>query len=252
MDESKIGKEDVSIDVDKLAKSLEDVSIDESLIESYFSKAEHFVDLLKLCLEPPKRDGTERPNAYGAVPNASRVVPNVTKLHQTGVKFKSAKPNTNLLDIRFGKGSGTLEIPKLTIGNMTEQLLRNLQIFERLHTDTNYMNDYVVILNRLLNTSKDVELLIHIGVIDNRISDSEGVSTLFQQLSKNARVKNKNFHYLGLVKDLQSYCKSPCHEWKANLMQNYFNTPWAFISVIAASILLILTFIQTVYTVKGS
>ncbi|KAK0608048.1 hypothetical protein LWI29_024732 [Acer saccharum] len=218
------------------------VSIDESLIDLYFSKAEHFVDLLRRCLQPPKRDDTERLDD-------SEVVPSVTKLHQAGVKFKLATTTENLLDIRFNKG--ILEIPKLTIGNMTEQLLRNLHIFEGLHCDTNYMNDYSVILNRLLNTSKDVELLIHVGVIENRILDSEGVSTLFQQLSKNARVDKENFYYSGLVKDLQSYCKSPCHKWKANLKQNYFNTPWASISVIAAVIILVLTSIQTVCSIVG-
>ncbi|TXG71641.1 hypothetical protein EZV62_000220 [Acer yangbiense] len=112
------------------------------------------------------------------------------------------------------------------------------------------MNDYGVILNRLLNTPKDVELLIHIKVIDNRILDSE-VSTLFQQLSKDARVHEKEFYYSGLVKDLQVYCKSPCHKWKANLKQNYFNTPWASISVIAAVIILVLTFMQTVCSIVG-
>ncbi|KAK0606891.1 hypothetical protein LWI29_005732 [Acer saccharum] len=148
-----------------------DVLIDENLIDSYFSKAKHFVDLLRICLRPPKRDDTKRLDD-------SEVVPNVTKLHQAGVKFKLAPTTMNLLDIRFNKG--TLEIPKLTIGNMTEQLLRNLHIFKGLHCDhANYMNDYGVILNCLLNTSKDVELLIHIGVIDNRILDSEGVSNTF-------------------------------------------------------------------------
>ncbi|KAK2666035.1 hypothetical protein Ddye_004609 [Dipteronia dyeriana] len=221
------------------------LSINETLIDSYFSRAEHFVDMLRLCLRPPKHDVADRQ------PD-SEAVPNVTKLHQAGVKFKVVE-SKNLLDITFNKG--TLEIPKLTIGNMTIHLLRNLQIYEGLHcdgpSDTNYMNDYNVILNRLLNTSKDVESLIHKGVIDNLILDSEGVSTLFGELSKYATVNHSNFYYSGLVKDLRDYCKYPCHKWKANLKQNYFNTPWASISVIAAVIILVLTFIQTVCSVIG-
>ncbi|KAK0589623.1 hypothetical protein LWI29_016452 [Acer saccharum] len=223
------------------------LSINETLIDSYFSKSKHFVDLLRLCLQPPKHDVAERQ------PH-SEAVPNVTKLHQAGVKFKVVE-SKNLLDITFNKG--TLEIPKLTIGNMTIHLLRNLQIYEGLHcdaspSDTNYMNDYNVILNRLLNTSKDVELLIHMRVIDNQILDSEGVSTLFGELSRDATVNHSNFYYSGLVKDLRDYCKSPCHKWKANLKQNYFNTPWASISVFAAVIILVLTFIQTVCSVIES
>ncbi|KAL5789199.1 hypothetical protein ACOSQ2_004087 [Xanthoceras sorbifolium] len=219
-----------------------DILIDEKLLESYFPEARHFVNLLRLLLQPPKRDDTERQTD-------SEAAPSVTKLHQAGIKFKLASPTKNLLDITYSKG--TLEISKLTVGNMTVHLLRNLQIFEALHCDTNYINDYAVVLNRFLNSTKDVELLIHTGVIENRIMDSEGVSTLFRELSRDARIQHSNFYYSGLVKDLQDYCKSPCHKWKANLKQNYFNTPWASISVAAAVIILVLTFIQAVCSIIG-
>ncbi|TXG71642.1 hypothetical protein EZV62_000221 [Acer yangbiense] len=92
---------------------------------------------------PLERDDTDTKRL-----DDSKVVPSVTKLHQAGVKIKLVTTTENLLDIRFNKGKGTLEIPKLTIGNMALQLLRNLHIFEGLHCDrTNYMNDYGVILN---------------------------------------------------------------------------------------------------------
>ncbi|KAL5789197.1 hypothetical protein ACOSQ2_004085 [Xanthoceras sorbifolium] len=219
-----------------------DILIDEKLLELYFPESRHFVDLLRLLLQPPERDDTERQAD-------SEAAPSVTKLHQARIKFKLASSTKNLLDITYSKG--TLEISKLTVGNMTVHLLRNLQIFEALHCDTNYINDYAVVLNRFLNSTKDVELLIHTGVIENRIMDSEGVSTLFRELSRDARIQHSNFYYSGLVKDLQDYCKSPCHKWKANLKQNYFNTPWASISVAAAVIILVLTFIQAVCSIIG-
>ncbi|KAH7524679.1 hypothetical protein FEM48_Zijuj06G0145200 [Ziziphus jujuba var. spinosa] len=43
--------------------------------------------------------------------------------------------------------------------------------------------------------------------------------------------------------------KTPWHKWKANLKQNYFNTPWAIVSVIAAIFLIILAIIQTVCSI---
>ncbi|KAL5846694.1 hypothetical protein ACOSQ3_010218 [Xanthoceras sorbifolium] len=216
--------------------------IHETLLESYFSKARHFVDLVTLYLQPPKRDDTKRQVD-------SKDAPRVTKLHQTGVKFVLASTDKNLLDIRFNKG--TLEIPKLAVGNMTIHLLRNFQIFEALHCDTNYNNDFNMILNRLLSDPKDVELLTQNGVIGNWILNSEGVSTLFRQLSKDARVQYSNFYDFGLVKDLKDYYKYPSHKRKANLKQNYFNTPCASISVSAAACILILSFIQTLCSIFG-
>ncbi|TXG53584.1 hypothetical protein EZV62_018840 [Acer yangbiense] len=215
--------------------------IKKTLLEFHFSKSKHFVDLLTICLEPPKRFNTKKQAD-------SQAAPNVTILHQSGVKFELAS-DKKLLDITFNKW--TLEIPKLTISNMSVHLLRNLQIFEKLHYGTNYINDYDMLLHRLLSTPKDVEFLTHIGVIENRILDSEGVSTVFRQLSRDARVHNSNFYYSGVVKDLQDYCKSPYNEQITNLKQNYFNTPWSGIKVVVAGIILVLTFIQAICSILG-
>ncbi|KAL5823549.1 hypothetical protein ACOSQ4_021449 [Xanthoceras sorbifolium] len=208
----------------------EAILIHETLLQSYFSKARHFVDLVRLCLQPPKRDDTKRQAD-------SEDAPSVTKLHLSRVKFVLASTDKNLLDIRFNKG--TLEILKLALGNMTVHLLRNLQIFEILHCGTNYINDFDMILNCLLSDPKNIELLTQNGVIENQILNSEGVSTLFRQLSRDA-------------KDLKDYYISPSHKRKANLKQNYFiNTPWASISVGATACILILTFIQTLCSIIG-
>ncbi|KAL5832046.1 hypothetical protein ACOSQ4_017400 [Xanthoceras sorbifolium] len=169
-----------------------------------------FVDLLRLCLLPPNHQLHTHKDSH------LEAAPSITKLHQAGIKFKG------------------LEIPKLTIGDVAKHLFRNLQIFERLHCNTKYVNEYVVFLNALVNT---------------RTWDSEGVSTLFQQLSENAIVRYSSSYYWGIVKDLKSYCKSPWHKWRALLKQNYFNTPWASISVIAAAIIIILTSVQTVCSI---
>ncbi|KAL5764968.1 hypothetical protein ACOSQ2_017562 [Xanthoceras sorbifolium] len=196
--------------------------IEENLFEKQFSEAKHFVDLLRLCFLPPNHQlHTHKDSHLEAAPRTLEI------------PIGSAK---HLLDIRFNKG--TLEIPKLTIG-----------IFERLHCDAYYVNEYVTFLNSLVNTPKDAEILIQNGIIDNRTWDSEGVSTLFQQLSENAIVRYNGSYFWGIAKDLKSYCKSPWHKWMALLKQNYFNTPWASISVIAAAIIIILTSVQTVCSI---
>ncbi|KAK2643551.1 hypothetical protein Ddye_025314 [Dipteronia dyeriana] len=165
-----------------------------------------------------------------------------------GVKFKLGSTE-HLLDIRFSK-LGTLEIPMLKIGSVSGYLLfGNLLVFERLHCTTNYINDYIKIISCLVNAPKDAQLLIQNGVIKNRTWEGEGMSTLLNNLSKNARVQFFNSNYSDLVEELDNYCKSPWNKWKANLKQNYFNTPWASISVIAAAILLMLTFVQAVCSI---
>ncbi|KAH7560529.1 hypothetical protein JRO89_XS10G0038400 [Xanthoceras sorbifolium] len=214
------------------------VLIDKSLIEINFCEAKHFVDLLRRCVELAdyQLDIENELIYYSASPT-------ITKLHRAGVKFRVGSSNT-LLDIRFDKG--TLEIPKLRIKNIGI-FLQNVLIFERLHCKTNYVNDFALLLSFLVSSPKDAELLIQNGIIEN--TESVAASTFCQQFGKNGRIKYKKFYYTGLARDLNAYCKSPWHKWKANLKQNYFNTPWASISVIAAVILLLLTLTQTVFSI---
>ncbi len=209
--------------------------IDEDLLETKFSEAEHFLDLLRLCFQPPESSAQ---SVY-----RSQKMPGAKELHQSGVKFNMGT-SKNPLDIKFDKG--VLKIPFLTIYDNTETFYRNVLAFESMHGYTSHFNDYIIIMSYLVHTPEDGELLIQNGIIG--LGNSERLSNVFHSLIKECHV-GKNFGYSYLVEDLQSYCKLSRHKWKANLKQNYFNTPWAAISVAGAVVLLVLTLIQTTCSV---
>ncbi|KAK9220974.1 hypothetical protein WN944_009398 [Citrus x changshan-huyou] len=179
--------------------------IDKDLLDTKFSEAEHFLDLPRLCLQPPQ----------------SRV------------------------QIEFRR---IIKIPFVTIYDDTESFYRNVLAFERMHGYTRYLNDYIIIMSYLAHTPEDGKLLIQNGIVG--LGNSERLSNFFLSHIKEC-LMGRGFGYTNLVEDLQSYCKSPWHSWKANLRQNYFNTPWASISVAGAVILLVLTLIQTACSVIG-
>ncbi|ESR59292.1 DUF862 domain-containing protein [Citrus sinensis] len=210
--------------------------IDHMKIETHFSKAQHFLDLLVLCLQP-----SPQPREDGEV--AKQNIPGIKELHEAGVRFES-RSRENLLDITFS--NGILGIPFFKEYYLTERLYRNLITFEIMHGYPRYFNDYVVIMSYLLRNPKDADLLIQSGIIGG--TSSERLSTTLQSVSKNSLVGH-SFSYGHVAKDLRAYCKSPWHSWKANLKQNYFNTPWASISVIAAVILILLTVTQTICSI---
>ncbi|XP_028788919.1 uncharacterized protein LOC114744943 [Neltuma alba] len=178
------------------------------------SEIQHFVDFARICHLPQE------------MPHKSKLksltLPTATQLHQAGVKFK-VKQSRNLFDIQFK--DGTLEIPRLRINDAMENFLRNLIAYEHYHLKDNYVNDYVFILHRLIDTPEDVELLAQNGIIESKLAD--------------------------LCKELNDYYRVPWHKWKATLKQDYFTNPWAIISVIAAIVLLILTIVQTYYAVAS-
>ncbi|KAK0601018.1 hypothetical protein LWI29_020590 [Acer saccharum] len=172
-------------------------------------------------------------------------LPTIRELNRAGVKFEVGL-NKHLFDIRFDKIKGTLEIPKLRISDVSFYF-KNLQMFEALHCKTNHVNDYAKVLSLLVTSPKDAELLIHNGILEN--TESVAASTFCGEIGKQARWSYNEFYYKVLARDLNAYCKSPWRKWNANLKQNYFNTPWASISVIAAALLLLLTLTQTVCSI---
>ena len=200
------------------------------------SEVAHFVDFIRKCQEPSESDRTEKELE-------TTNVPSITELHQAGVKFRF-KPGKSLLDMKFDRG--ILEMPVLKIDDDTEILFRNLQVFEQCHCHEEYIANYISMINCLVITPKDVEILVRNGIIDNWIHDYQAVTTLLHNISKGNSLTPDDFIFASLVEDLKAYCRRPWNKWKATLKQEYFRTPWAIISIIAALILLILTMVQTV------
>jgi hypothetical protein len=99
-----------------------------------------------------------------------------------------------------------------------------------------------------VSASKDVEILVENRIIENWLPSNEEVVRLFYNLNKKNGV-GRTFLFKGLIKDLNAFCERPWNKWKANLKQNYFNTPWSAVSVSGAVILLILTVIQSVCSI---
>ncbi|XP_073263177.1 uncharacterized protein [Populus alba] len=99
------------------------------------------------------------------------------------------------------------------------------------------------------NKAKDVEILVQNGILENGLPDNEAVASLFRNLSKENTLAIDTFYYSGLVEDLNKYCRKRRHKWKAALKQKYFDNPWTITSLVAATVLLILTIMQTVCSI---
>ncbi|ESR59120.1 hypothetical protein CICLE_v10017663mg, partial [Citrus x clementina] len=173
----------------------------ENLLETHFSKAKHFLDLIILCLQP----------SY------------LKEFHLAGVKFKPAAAGSskNLLDINFDQG--ILEIPFLSVFDNTERLYRNLLAFERIHGYIAYSSDYIIMISYLVNTPKDAEWLCQNEITG--LGNTQTLAAIFRKLDKECVIDYLHFQYSGIVANLQAYSKSPWLKWKATLKQNYFKLP---------------------------
>ncbi|KAG8658473.1 UPF0481 protein At3g47200 [Manihot esculenta] len=169
-----------------------------------------------------------------------------TELKEAGIKFKSVE-GRNLFDIKFEKGK--IEIPKIEITDVTECVLRNLIAYEQLtsFTSPKYFTDYMIFMDSLINSKKDVELLCRKGIIDNWKGDDETIAIIFNKLGEH--VFCESALYADIVNNVNEHCKKRWNLWMAKLKHHYFQCPWSSMSVVAAIILLLLTLIETGYSV---
>ncbi|KAL5581324.1 hypothetical protein UlMin_013766 [Ulmus minor] len=189
--------------------------------------SKHILDLLRNCLVSSSRiDEGER---------AWQLMPSATRIKDAGIKFKKCIVEKSILDIRFEKG--ILEMSPLFIQETTEPIFRNLIIFEQCCPNVaSVITSYAILMDNLIKTREDVEILCQNGVIDNWLN-VEDVRRLFNQLSYHTNIKD-NF-FVRLTTDVNRYCQGRWPRYRLFVMRL-----WA-LSIFVA----ICTFFQTVFAI---
>ncbi|WRX21459.1 Protein of unknown function DUF247, partial [Theobroma cacao] len=148
-----------------------------------------------------------------------------------GLKFVKVTPDS-ILDIKFRDGS--LEIPSLLIQETTETILRNLIAYEQcLPHCPPIFTCYAKVLDNLIDTTNDMEILCKSEIFDNWLSP-EDATQFFNRLYNDTYVKE--FYYSKLCDELDGYCKRWWPTWRAYYVHNYFSKPWAIAAQIYAVI----------------
>lgn len=175
-----------------------------------------------------------------------RLIPSVTTLVEAGVKFRKGT-SESILDIEFSEG--ILKIPPLLVHEISDDIFRNLIAYEQCHPGCEArLTSYAIFMDNLINTTNDLDILCENEIVDNWLNPEDSVR-FFNKLYHNAFVQE--FYYGSLCNQVNRYCQRRWPRWRSVLVRNYFNTPWAILSTLAAVILLILSFLQTWYTIKN-
>lgn len=229
--------------------------------KSITGEVNHFTDLLRAFFLPSFKD-VENSGSGGKLEENEQNcdehefdfsyevlrehLPSATQLHAAGVKFRASESKC-LLDIKFA--DGILEIPSLHIWDETADRFRNLIAQEQYHyPHEQFISDYFTIMDYLLDTSKDIDLLVEKKIIKHWLGSSGEVANLFNSLCTNIIKGRINRRFFRLIVELNKYHNQPWHSWKATLYRQYFSTPWRSASTVAATILLVLTLAQTILT----
>ncbi|PKU73411.1 UPF0481 protein At3g47200-like [Dendrobium catenatum] len=171
----------------------------------------------------------------------------VADLRDASIKFWR-RTDVQFWDIKFEEG--VLYIPRIFIHDGTKSLFLNLMAFEQCNFKCrNHITAYLTFMNNLINSEVDVGHLHDNEIIENLLGSDREVAHMFNRLCKEV-VSDINDCYLSeLSEQVNLYYNKKWNTWRASFNQKYFSNPWTFISLMAAIALLLLTALQTFYTV---
>ncbi|XP_010909324.1 UPF0481 protein At3g47200-like [Elaeis guineensis] len=207
----------------------------------------HLLHLFRLSLCPTRFEpiNVAKQNIIDFIFRTPTVVPSATELQDgSAVTFK--KHSGSILDISFR--NGVMKIPFLEINDGTQTILHNLIAFEQCYRllIERHVTTYAAFMNCLINKESDASLLERSGILLNRLPTSKDATFFFSKLSPRAKIRS--IYLKSLIDDVNRYHTSKWNRWYADLKLNYFSNPWVTISVVAAAVLLILSFMQTYYS----
>ncbi|XXG44917.1 hypothetical protein AAC387_Pa02g0146 [Persea americana] len=196
-------------------------------------------------IDPHDRRGS--PMSKHKPPPPPKTIPTVTELQEAGVKFKRKKAKS-FLDIKFKRG--LIEIPRLTISDITNSLFRNFIAFEQcLPWSSAHFTSYCIFMDSLINTPRDVQLLYQSDIIEHVLGSHEEVAILFNKLCKGITWDFKNSYLANVSEGVIQHSQLKWPKWRAKLVRDYFSNPWAILSFAAAIYVIILASGQTFFAV---
>ncbi|CAL0310507.1 unnamed protein product [Lupinus luteus] len=203
----------------------------------------HLLDLVRTSFIPS--DLQTEPNR---VITPTHVIHCVSKLQRAGIKIAPSNNNNDtFLHVKFKHG--IIQMPTITMDDFMSSFLLNCVAFEQCYSGcySKHFTTYVTLLDCLINTYRDVEYLCERNIIENHFGTEGEVANFINNAGRDVAV-DLEFCYLSkLFNEVHEYYGNSWHVQWASFKYTYFDTPWSFISALAAFVLLVLTVCQTYF-----
>ncbi|CAM6083769.1 unnamed protein product [Calypogeia fissa] len=183
------------------------------------------------------------------------LLPSVTELRKAGIEFRGCKGFGDIeFKARFLKG--TLYLPTLHIYDNTESLWRNLVAHEQQLNDgadfgshPDFIN-YIDFMDSLIDSENDVMVLRsgkYPTIAYNSLGTDAAVANLFNTLLQyTILIPSKKWSKLRC--EIYDFYNKGQRQMYLEFKEAYFGKPWLTISVVAATIALIMTILTAAYT----
>ncbi|CAL8112635.1 unnamed protein product [Prunus armeniaca] len=145
-----------------------------------------------------------------------------------------------------------LKLTQFCVKDETECIIRNVMALEQfLYPESAYICEYFLLMDKLVDTVEDVNLLIDSGVLVNKLGCNDTVTNLISQLCE--QIMDDVSCYGGLCDQLNkhygiSFLEPSC----GNLLkQVYFKDLWTASSTILGLFVLVFSIIGTIKSLKS-
>ncbi|KAL0433145.1 UNVERIFIED_CONTAM: hypothetical protein Slati_2648800 [Sesamum latifolium] len=172
-------------------------------------------------------------------------------LKAKGIHFKPSSKKS-LKDINFKSFAfyGLLELPVWFVSNLSQVFFPNMIAYELCPYSPVGMTvtSYVDFMKSLVDSPTDVKELREKKILLTSLGSDEEVVRLFRDL--NTYGMTSTYSFLDVEQRIQKHYYSKGKTWMAELINTYFSSPWSFIAWVAGLLLLILTTVQTYFTIN--
>lgn len=181
--------------------------------------------------------------------NDTKRIPHAVELRNAGIKF-SALQRGCINHIKFDENSATIFLPPISIMDHTEGVFRNLIAYEMCKpSEIDYVICYAALMKDLINTEQDVALMRRMGVLENWLGSDKEVADLFNGLCEKVTVSSEDVFDNLTEKVIEHYNNNEMKIQIAILVQDHFSSPWKALALMAAIVILLLTVLQTIFTI---
>lgn len=180
----------------------------------------------------------------------------MTQLIKFGIQV-AVGPTKYISEVAFKSSrsgfQGTLYLPAFDVLEETEGLLRNLLTYEHVVEMKNDLLSYIHLMDNLIDSEEDVELLMHRGVIRaNSLGSNKAVTDMWKTLSS-GYVMTLSPKYQELYENISQHCSRISNVRFEEFRKLYLARPWlvglVVFVIVVVLLTLIATLVATVYTV---
>ncbi|KAB2626860.1 hypothetical protein D8674_020478 [Pyrus ussuriensis x Pyrus communis] len=214
----------------------------------------HFTDLVRHFLCPEE----EMTFVHNACPIKNIYA--VRKLKAAGVKFtplhedghfiiKGDKPTKCKFNLACFRNMN-LKLAQFCVKDETEFVIRNIMALEQfLYPDKPYICNYFLLMDQLVDTVEDVDLLVENKVIVNMLGSNKAVAKLVNRLCE--QIMEDKSCYADVCKQLNKHYENFWNHNVATLKRVYFKDLWTGSSTILGLFVLVFSIIGSIKSLKS-